>query len=245
MGKVFYHMGLLESAEVVECSVTDLIAEYVGQTGPKILNLFNSALGKVLFIDEAYRLFEASTSSTSYSRDAIAEIVGALTNPKFQQKMVIILAGYSQEMDRLMDSNPGLRSRFNRTMVFPSLKPEQCFQLLLTKLKNQGLDTSLIKGDDYTKATEYFDSLHRKDGWGNARDVDTLSKEVARMVLLQTDEDHALLVVRIDQILQALTAMINTRGARSPDSTTRKNPTPGWSGREWLEKRGYVERTYR
>lgn len=247
MGEVFYQIGLLASAQVVECSVTDLIAEYVGQTGPKILNLFNSALGKVLFIDEAYRLYEGSTSSSSYSRDAVAEIVGALTSSRYQQKMVTILAGYSQEMDRLMDSNPGLRSRFNRTMVFPSLKPEQCVQLLLRLLESQRLDTSLIDLDDQDKAGDYFASLQRSEGWGNARDVHTLSREVSRIVLLCTDDDDDQLVVRIDHILKALTAMINTRGGRVPVPVDAqpKNAPPGWKGREWLEKRGYVERTYR
>ena len=243
MGKVFYHMGLLASAEVVECSVTDLIGEYIGQTGPKVLNLFSSAVGKVLFIDEAYRLHEGSTSSSSYARDATAEIVGALTNPKFQQKMIIILAGYSQEMDGLLGSNPGLRSRFNRTMTFPSLEPEQCVQLLVKSMEKQGLDTSmagLAGGESHSEACSVFASLQRAEGWGNARDVHTLSAQVFRTVLLHTDELNAPLIVAPDHVLGALKAMLKARGGRLPVNIERPAAPSDWRGREWLERRGYM-----
>ncbi|PLB51411.1 P-loop containing nucleoside triphosphate hydrolase protein, partial [Aspergillus steynii IBT 23096] len=175
MGQIFYHMGLLATAEVVESSVTDLIGQYVGQTGPKVLDLFDKALGKVLFIDEAYRLLEGSRS---FSQDAVGEIVGALTNPRFQQNIVIILAGYSKQMDSLIASNPGLRSRFKRVMTFDSLTGVQCAQLLVQNLARQGLDTTLLGIPEYETHREICDlfaCLSEMEDWGNARDVNTLS----------------------------------------------------------------------
>lgn len=108
MGKIFYDMGLLASAEVIECSVTDLIGRHVGHTGPKTLCLLEKAQGKILFIDEAYRLI--GDDNSTFADEALGELVGALTNPRFARKMVVILAGYTQEMDRLLASNPGLQS---------------------------------------------------------------------------------------------------------------------------------------
>lgn len=77
MGQVYYDMGFLSSVEVVECSASDLVGQYVGQTGPKTKKLFEKALGRVLFIDEAYRL-----SQGQFAQEAIDELVGILTQEK-------------------------------------------------------------------------------------------------------------------------------------------------------------------
>lgn len=94
MGQVFYDMGFLSTPEVHECSSTDLVAPFVGQTGPKTIKLLEKALGKVLFIDEAYRLAEGV-----YAAEAISELVDSLTKPRFAGKIIVILAGY-EEKDR-------------------------------------------------------------------------------------------------------------------------------------------------
>ena len=126
MGNILYDMGVLASPVVVASSVTDLIDEYVGRTGPKVLDLFEKALGKVLFVDEAYRLHEQADRYSSFAQDAVGEVVGALTSPRFRQKMVIIPAGDTEEMDTLPASNPGLLSRFKHVMTFPALNECQC-----------------------------------------------------------------------------------------------------------------------
>lgn len=85
MGKLFYDMGLLSSDEVVFCSATDLVGQYQGQTGPKVINLFESSLGKVLFIDEAYRL-TSERGSSSLNSEAVGELVDSMTNPRYSGK---------------------------------------------------------------------------------------------------------------------------------------------------------------
>ena len=130
MGELLYPMGVLATPEVIECSVTDLVGEIIGHTGPKVIELFDRALGKVLFTDETYRLCEKN----QFCKDAIGEILGALMSPRFQEKIFIILAGYGQEMDLLLASNPGLRSG---VMTFDSLTGEQSAQLLIEILDNK------------------------------------------------------------------------------------------------------------
>jgi AAA+ superfamily predicted ATPase len=100
-------MGILSSAEVVECSASDMVGQYVGHTGPKTQKLLEKALGKVLFIDEAYRLGEGH-----FAAEAVNELVDLITKPQFANKIVIILAGYDHDMNKLMAVNPGLSSRF-------------------------------------------------------------------------------------------------------------------------------------
>ena len=107
MGKVYYDMGFLANAQVVECSAKDMVAEYIGQTGPKTQKLIESALGKVLFIDEAYRLAEGH-----FAKEAVDELVDCVTKPKFYQKVIIILAGYEKDIKRLTSINSGFSSRF-------------------------------------------------------------------------------------------------------------------------------------
>lgn len=84
MGKVYYDMGFLAEAAVIECSATDLIGQYVGQTGPKVQKKFDDALGRVLFVDEAYRLAEGH-----FAKEAMDEIVDCLTKEKYQNKLVV------------------------------------------------------------------------------------------------------------------------------------------------------------
>ena len=102
MGQVYYDMGFLSTAKVVECSASDLIGQYVGQTGPKTQKQLEKALGQVLFVDEAYRRAEGL-----FATEAVNELVDILTKPKFLGKMVVILAGYDDDMNRLLSVNPG------------------------------------------------------------------------------------------------------------------------------------------
>lgn len=117
MGKIYYDMGFLTNAQVEERSAKDLVGEYVGQTGPKTEKLLESALGKVLFIDEAYRLAEGP-----YAKEAVDELVDCITKPKFFQKVIIILAGYDNDINQLMSINPGLSSRFPGESSFRTKK---------------------------------------------------------------------------------------------------------------------------
>ena len=111
LGQVYFDMGFLSSADVIECSASDLVGQYVGHTGPK------KALGKVLFIDEAYRL-----SQGHFAQEAMDEIVDIMTKDKFMNKLVFILAGYD-DMNKLLRVNPGLASRFSE-IYFSNMTPE-------------------------------------------------------------------------------------------------------------------------
>jgi len=140
MSKIYYDMGFLATAEVVECSAKDLVGEYVGQTGPKAQKPIESALGKVLVVDEAYRLGEGP-----YGKEAVDELVDFITKPRFLNKVVIILAGYDAEINRLMDVNPGLSSRFAESVDFRTLELEARFQPLRVSLeKKRQIDSSLL-----------------------------------------------------------------------------------------------------
>jgi hypothetical protein len=171
-------MGFLASIELVECSASDLVGEYVGQTGPKTKDLFEKAIGKVLFVDEAYRL-----SQGHFAQEAIDEIVGLMTNEKFMGKMVIILAGYEREMNQLLGSNPGLSSRFSEEFILPNMSASRCLELLDKELRESKI---VLEGLSDSSSSLYEDMMSimvdmaSLENWGNARDVKSIAKKLAR-----------------------------------------------------------------
>ncbi|KAK7743081.1 hypothetical protein SLS62_010714 [Diatrype stigma] len=179
VGRLFYDMGFLSSDEVITCSVTDLIGQYCGQTGPKVINQFELGLGKVLFIDEAYRLNPGSDSSI-FTKEAIGEIVDAMTKPRYVGNMVVILAGYTSDMEKLLDSNQGLRSRFATHINFPHMEPHHCFSHLTQQLGKLNIKVGNSREVPGTRQMilETFKKLTMSKGWANGRDIETLARSI-------------------------------------------------------------------
>ena len=222
MGKVYYDMGFLATAEVVECSATELVGQYVGQTGPKTQRLLEKGLGKVLFIDEAYRLAEGH-----FAKEAMDEIVDSITKPKFAQKLIIILAGYDADINRLMSINPGLTSRFPETMLFKGLDPGDSVRLL-TELLQEQKRKLLQKKTDLDMASlecpcdtffqdllDRFKELSKLPNWANARDVQTIAKSIFGKTIKSATTSPGRLTVDEKTILTIIDAMIVERIHRS------------------------------
>lgn len=219
MGKVYYDMGFLSSADVIESSATDLIGQFIGQTGPKTQEALEKALGKILLVDEAYRLAEGH-----FAKEAIDEIVDCITKPKFKQKLIIILAGYDNDINRLMAINPGLTSRFPESIPFNGLNPEDCVQLLTTLLQSRKdklipkLDIVDINVLEHPSATfkqqlnAQFLILSQISNWANARDVGTLAQAIFRAAVKSITNKS--LVLNESMVLQQIGRMITERTQR-------------------------------
>src|SRR5690606_7118748 len=120
----FHSFGLLPTARVVEASRADLVGEYLGATAIKTNELVDRALGGVLFIDEAYSLVnEGDGQPDRFGNEAVQTLLKRAEDDR--DRLVIILAGYEAEMDRFLATNPGLASRFNQRIAFPSYTPEE------------------------------------------------------------------------------------------------------------------------
>lgn len=229
MGKVFYDMGFLATAEVEECSATDLIGQYIGQTGPKVQAKLDIALGKVLFIDEAYRVAEGH-----FAKEAMDELVDATTKDKYARKLIIILAGYEHDINRLMTTNPGLNSRFPEVIDFRTLRADECVKLLLQALisrksrlsrpkskKKVHLDVSVLQSLEEplaSRLTHLFAELSMQESWASARDVTTLAKSIFSVVVQDKQgiaKGH--LAIRGDIIEAELMKMLRERASRSMD----------------------------
>jgi SpoVK/Ycf46/Vps4 family AAA+-type ATPase len=137
LGRIFAALGLLVRPEVVEAHRADLVGEHLGSTAIKTGKLIDSALGGVLFIDEAYSLYNPGYSAgDAYGSEAVATLLKRAEDDR--DRLVIVLAGYPVDMDRFLRSNPGLASRFSVRISFPSYSPGELAQIMTVIAEQAG-----------------------------------------------------------------------------------------------------------
>jgi len=219
-------MGFLSTSEVIECSANDLLGQYVGQTGPKTRKKLEEGLGRVLFIDEAYRLMYGS-----YAAEAVDEIIYFLTQPANMGKMIVILVGFVADMHRLMSMFPTLCGLFPEEIVFEHIPPEDCITLLIRELARSNIHSVSNFLDDtesegYVQVKRLFRILALIPSWSNARDVKNLARQILGQFLESSDLDS-----RPDQTLSVglitgcMTRMIAQRRDRLTALGTDGNMT--------------------
>ena len=131
IAEIYRNIGVLRKGHLVETDRSGLVAEYVGQTAVKTNKVVDSALDGVLFIDEAYTL--AQGGNEDYGREAIATLLKRMEDDR--DRLVVILAGYTNEIEQFIDSNPGLRSRFNRYIHFDDYTAEELYEIFCLQVK--------------------------------------------------------------------------------------------------------------
>jgi stage V sporulation protein K len=131
VGKLFKEMGVLQKGHIIECERADLVGEYIGHTAQKTREQVKKALGGVLFIDEAYSL--ARGGEKDFGKEAIDALVKAMEDNK--NNLILILAGYRNEMDWFLQTNPGLRSRFPIHIDFPDYSIDELLAIGESMLK--------------------------------------------------------------------------------------------------------------
>jgi SpoVK/Ycf46/Vps4 family AAA+-type ATPase len=124
--------GILKRGHLIVASRADFVAGYVGQTAGKTKKKIREALGGVLFIDEAYSLFSATQGD--FGKEVIDTLVDEMT--KHNENLSVVLAGYPNEMDMLLESNPGLRSRFKKFFLFPDYSAEELLEIMAAYAKS-------------------------------------------------------------------------------------------------------------
>lgn len=166
LSKVYKQIGLLEKGQLVEVDRSGLIAGYQGQTALKTAEVIQSALGGVLFIDEAYSLVQADNDS--YGKECIATVLKAMEDHR--DELVVIVAGYDDLMQKFIDSNPGLKSRFNKYIHFPDYTGEEMEKIFLLQCKSNGY---IIEEAAQKLIRDVFDRMFamRDDNFGNGRTV--------------------------------------------------------------------------
>lgn len=169
LAEIYKNLGILKKGHLVETDRSGLVAEYVGQTAVKTNKIIDSALDGVLFIDEAYSLVQGGGSD--YGQEAIATLLKRMEDDR--NRLVVVLAGYSEDMKRFIDSNPGLQSRFNRYIHFSDYSVYELKQIFMFNVeKNQ----YHLDGDGETLLDQILYSAveHKDKNFGNGRYVRNL-----------------------------------------------------------------------
>ena len=127
--QIYKALGIIERGNLVECDRQSLVGGYVGQTAIKTGEVIDRAMGGVLFIDEAYSLTEGGNSD--YGKEAIEIILKRMED--YRGNFIVIAAGYTDNMRRFIESNPGLKSRFDRTFTFEDFEPNDLYEIALNQ----------------------------------------------------------------------------------------------------------------
>lgn len=169
LARIYKDLGVIKKGHLVETDRSGLIGEYVGQTGPKTNHLIDSALGGVLFIDEAYALLDSKGGG--YGEEAVATLLKRMEDDR--DNLVVIVAGYKNEMKRFIDSNPGLQSRFNRYIDFPDYTGDELYKIFMMRAKKYKYELD-PDADQYLRETLDYVVSHKSKNFGNGRYVRNL-----------------------------------------------------------------------
>jgi len=205
VAQIYKELGVLKKGHLVETDRAGLVAEYVGQTAVKTNKVIDQALDGVLFIDEAYSLVNGLGGD--YGLEAISTLVKRMEDDR--DRLIVILAGYEDEMERFIESNPGLRSRFTRYIHFDDYSAQELFEIFMKKLQQYdfrlqpGADGFLM--DHLKKCT-----ANKTKDFGNARYVRNLFERVInaqanRLAKSASVSKEDLATISISDILESVT----------------------------------------
>ena len=196
MADIFFALGMLPTNKLVEVTRKDLVMGYLGQTAINVERVVKSAMGGVLFIDEAYALKQSENDS--FGQEAIDTLLPMLLT--YKNKFICIAAGYTREMRHWLATNSGLTSRFTETIEFPDYQPDELAEIFLMKARKEKY---VLDPDAEQAMRQYFKDLfeHRDQNFGNAREVGNffnkvkkrLSTRLASLDVLAPDFDDSLL----------------------------------------------------
>ena len=174
IGRIYKALGILKRGDVfVECSRKDLVGEYQGHTGPKTQKKINEAMGGILFIDEAYDLYRGERDT--FGQEAITTLIAEMENNRDQ--LMVILAGYKEEINQLFDSNPGFRSRVSTMIYFEDYSIDQLVDIFASMVKKEGL---FLEHGALERVRELIAQKYSEKDFGNARGVRNILQRVIR-----------------------------------------------------------------
>lgn len=204
LGAVYRALGVLDRGHLVEVDRSDLVAGYVGQTAQRTLAVCKQALDGVLFIDEAYALADSNADGGGFGKEAIEVMLKFMEDHR--SRIIVIVAGYPNEMRRFISSNPGLASRFAKTIDFPAYRPSELiaiFQRIAGERQYELPD----EGTARLLKPWVVDRMHSAE-WGNARSIRNLFERVceeqANRLAMASDPGHPIQKISLGDIQSAI-----------------------------------------
>jgi SpoVK/Ycf46/Vps4 family AAA+-type ATPase len=201
IGEIFRTLKVLRKGQIIETDRAGLVAGYVGQTATKTLDKCREALDGILFIDEAYTLAAGSGGGGhDFGKEAIDTLLKFMEDNR--DRIIVIVAGYPNEMRRFIESNPGLSSRFTKTVDFPSYGAADLCEILKRMATRQHFS---LPDDFATALTPWIEQRSGAPDWGNARSMRTLLEKAreAQAIRISTDALADLSRIATEDLLEA------------------------------------------
>jgi S1-C subfamily serine protease/SpoVK/Ycf46/Vps4 family AAA+-type ATPase len=183
LGEIYRSLKVLRKGHVVEVQRADLVAGYIGQTAMKTLDKCKEALDGILFVDEAYAL---AGEGKDFGQEAIATLIKFMEDNR--DRVMVIAAGYPNEMRRFIATNPGMASRFNRIIEFPAYEPKELADILRLMARRQQADLPDVLE---RSLIPWIETQWRSEGWGNAREMRNLLDKACEAQSLRVAVDPA------------------------------------------------------
>ena len=201
LSKIYFKIGVLSKGHLVEVDRSGLVGGYVGQTALKVKDVVNKAMGGILFVDEAYSL-SSNKDGSDYGKEAIDTLLKAMEDNR--DDFIVIVAGYPELMNGFLESNPGLKSRFNKYIFFEDYKPNELLDIFI-KMCN---DSKFIIDDDVKEyVKDFFENryLKRDENFANARDVrnffeKAIINQANRLSTNQIINDDELMRIKLEDV---------------------------------------------
>ena len=206
LSKIYKALGILEKGQLVEVDRSEIVAGYVGQTALKTKEKIDEAMGGILFIDEAYTL---AKGENDFGQEAIDTLLKAMEDHR--DEFIVIVAGYDEPMESFLQSNPGLKSRFNEYIHFDDYSQEELFLIfgLLCEQNDFRMD---LEAQETLKS--YLNELcnHKPDNFANGREMRNLfdkskKSHSNRLASLNEISDEDLITFKKDDVLHAIEEM--------------------------------------
>ncbi|MCP5493817.1 MAG: AAA family ATPase [Leptospiraceae bacterium] len=224
-GKILHQFGVLATDNMVETTALDLTAEYSGQTKEKVQKAMEAARGGVLFIDEAYELGKGS-----FGKEVENKILSMLTEDDYKDgKTIVIMAGYKDLMDEMLNRNAGLKSRFTKFVDFKDWDSMTCTGFVIKQLKEAKPEAyNLIPSDEEVKSAlkKGFEGLIIRPGWANVRDAIRMIKDIESQREVRVFNEKSFskeAVITLDDVQKAIQAFLESRpNANNEEHTSSK-----------------------
>jgi len=192
LGEIYRSLKVLRKGHVVEVQRADLVAGYIGQTAMKTLDKCKEALDGILFVDEAYAL---AGEGKDFGHEAIATLIKFMEDNR--DRVMVIAAGYPNEMRRFIATNPGMASRFNRTIEFPAYEPKELAAILRLMAKRQQAELPDVLEQSLVP---WIETQWRSEGWGNAREMRNLLDKACEAQSLRVAVDPTADISKIEMV---------------------------------------------
>ncbi|NJP10852.1 MAG: AAA family ATPase [Leptolyngbyaceae cyanobacterium RU_5_1] len=226
VSKLFKELGFLEKGHLVETDRAGMVADYIGGTSKKVDEKVTSALDGVLFIDEAYALIPED-SARDFGQEAVNVLLKRMED--YRDRLVVIAAGYTDEMLRLIESNPGLKSRFNRYFYFNDYTPNELVAIFNKFCKDSHFSPTEAANQKLNELlTELYERRDRT--FGNARLVrnlfeKTIEQQANRLAVINTLTDEILITI-LPEDIPPIETVTPQQGATTSDRTAPHEAIP-------------------